>query len=248
VDPPPTANGSGEELPPSGTADRADWEPGVPSIRNLLPSIIGGAVIPLTVYYLVRHHVHTDADALIIAGIFPATWVTVQFIRQRRIDPVGAVVLFGFVVGVLVSTLLGGNAYVLKARDSVFTALLGITCLVSVFAAKRPAIFYIGRLLSAGNDPERVAAYNQLHDLPGGEHTFRVLSLVWGIGLLVEASSRLILAAFLPTGVFLAVSPIISAVCIGTMFIFTVRYSNRARARGAALLAEGQTYPSVPLN
>ncbi len=110
-----------EPTPPLAATE---WEPGVPSVRNLLPSIIGGAVVPLAVYYLVRHRVHTDADALIIAGIFPAAWVTVQFVRQRRIDPVGAIVLFGFVVGVAASLLLGGNAYVLKVRDSVFTAVL----------------------------------------------------------------------------------------------------------------------------
>jgi hypothetical protein len=134
---------------------------------------------------------------------------------------------------------------VLKARDSVFTAILGISCLVSLFAAKRPVIFYIGRFLSAGTDPDRIEAYDQLHDLPGGEHTFRVLTVVWGIGLLIEASSRLILAAFLPTGVFLGVSPAISAVCIGAMFAFTVRYTNQARAAAAEAL--GQPEPPVPL-
>jgi hypothetical protein len=218
----------------------------VPSIRDMLPSIIGGAVVPLGVYYGVRKHVHSDATALIIAGIFPAAWVILQFIRQRRIDPIGAVVLIGFAVGVITSTALGGNAYVLKARDSAFTAAFGIACLVSVFF-KRPVIFYVGRFLSAGTDPERVAAYDALHDLPTGQRTFRVLTLVWGMGLLAEAVTRLVLAAFLSTGVFLAVSPIISAVCIGGMFAFTVWYSNRARTFGEALLAEGESYPSVPL-
>jgi hypothetical protein len=240
VDPLPAPDGADEEAAP------AAWEPGVPPIRSLLPSIIGGAVVPLCVYYLVRHRVHTDAEALIIAGLFPAAWVILQFIRQRRIDPVGAIVLFGFAVGIITSILLGGNAYVLKVRDSAFTAVFGIACLISVFAAKRPAIFYIGRMLSAGNDPERIAAYDQLHDLPGGEHVFRVLTFVWGVGLLVEASSRLVLAAFLPTGVFLAVSPVISGVCLGGMFAFTVRYSKRTRAE--ALAQEGTEYPSVPLN
>lgn len=225
----------------------SDWEPGVPSVRSLLPSVLGGAVVPLSVYYLVRHHVRSDADALIIAGIFPAAWVLVQFIRQRRVDPIGAIVLFGFVVGVLVSTLLGGNAYVLKARDSVFTAVFGIACLVSLVAAKRPAIFYIGRFMSAGSDPERIAAYDGLHDLPGGERTFRLLTLVWGLGLLTEAATRLVLAAFLPTGTFLAVSPVISAVAIGSMFLFTVRYSNRARAQGVAALLEAElATPPIP--
>ncbi len=240
----PTPNPSGADTPPSEPA----WEPGPPSIRNLLPSILFGAVVPLSVYYVVRHHVHSDADALIIAGIFPAAWVIVQFVRERRIDPVGLVVLFGFAVGVLTSTLLGGNAYVLKVRDSAFTAIFGLACLGSVFRSGRPIIFYVGRTLSAGNDPEKVAAYDQLYELPTGAHTFRVLTIVWGVGLLIEATSRLVLAAFIPTGPFLAISPCITGVCLGSMFLFTLRYSARARAEGEATLEPGQSYPSVPLS
>jgi hypothetical protein len=240
----PTHSPSGSDASPSEPA----WEPGPPSIRNLLPSILFGAVVPLSVYYLVRHHVHSDADALIIAGIPAALWVFVQFIRDRRIDPVGLVVLFGFAVGVLTSTLLGGNAYVLKVRDSAFTAIFGIACLVSVFTSRRPVIFYVGRMLSAGNDPEKVAAYDQLYELPTGAHTFRVLTIVWGIGLLIEASSRLVLAAFISTGLFLAISPCITGVCLGSMFLFTLRYSARARSNGESMLEDGQSYPSVPLS
>jgi hypothetical protein len=240
------APGGSEESAGPEAADGPVWVPGVPPIRELLPSIIGGALVPLGVYYGVRKHVHSDAEALIIAGLFPAAWILLQFIRQRRIDPIGAVVLFGFAAGVITSTLLGGNAYVLKARDSAFTAIFGLTCLVSVFF-KRPVIFYVGRFLSAGADPARVAAYDALHELPTGQRTFRLLTLVWGLGLLGEATARLILAAFLSTGVFLAVSPIISAVCISAMFAFTVWYSNRARRIGEALLEENESYPSVPL-
>jgi hypothetical protein len=242
VDPQPAPEGAGAPKVPADP----DWVPGVPSLRDLWPSIVGGAVVPLGVYYLVRKHVHSDAQALIIAGVPSVLWIVVQLIRQRRVDPVAAVVLFGFAVGVITSTLLHGNAYVLKARDSVFTALFGIVCLVTIFTHKRPAIFYVGRFLSAGNDPDKIAAFNDLHDLPTGEHTFKVLTIVWGIGLLIEASTRLVLAKVLVTGVFLAVSPVISAICLGSMFAFTVRYSNRARRLGESLLEEGQSSPPVP--
>lgn len=224
-----------------------DWEPGVPSVRQLLPSIIGGAVVPLIVYNLVRHHVHSDADALIIAGCFPTAWILFEFVRKRTVDMIGVIVLFGFAVGVITSTLLGGNAYVLKARDSAFTAIFGLACLISIFVADRPLIFYVGRFLSAGNDPERVVAFDGLHDLPTGRHSFRVLTAVWGIGLLAEASTRLVLAAFLGTGIFLAVSPVITGVCIAAMFVFTIWYSKRARLLGQALADEAVGIPPVPL-
>jgi hypothetical protein len=63
----------------------------------------------------------------------------------------------------------------------------------------------------------------------------------------MEAGLRAALAAILSTGIFLAVSPVISAVSIGGLFAFTVFYANAARRRGEGLLADGQSFPSVPL-
>jgi hypothetical protein len=200
--------------------------------------------VPIGIYFAVRSHVNTDAQALIVAGCFSVGWILFQFARERRLDFVGAIVLFGFAVGVISSTLLGGNAYVLKVRDAFFTALFGIACIVTLYTHDRPAIFYVGRYLSAGKDPSKLAAYNQLHDVPIGRHTFRVLSVVWGIGLVVEASTRLALAEVLHTGTYLAVSPFITATVIGGLFVFTVVYSRSAILESTALIAS--TAGAVP--
>ena len=221
------------DLPPPGSS----WQPGIPSIREHLPSVIFGAALPIGVYFIVRRHVPSDFQALIIAGCFSVGWIVLQFIRQRRVDAVGAAVLLGFAVGVITSTLLGGNAYMLKVRDGFFTLLFGVACIVTLYTHDRPALFYVSRYLSAGNDPVKVSAFDRLHELPIGRHTFRLLSVVWGIGLVVEASVRLTLADLLPTGTFLAVSPFITATVIGGLFAFTAAYTKRTQLETAALMA-----------
>jgi hypothetical protein len=231
----PEAGGSEAEAPgplPDG------WKPGIPSVREHLPSLVFGAALPIGVYFGVRSHVDTDAQALIAAGSVSVAWILVQFVRQRRVDFVGAIVLFGFAVGVVSSTLLGGNSYVLKVRDAFFTAIFGIACIVTVYTHDRPAFFYVSRYLSAGNDPAKVAAYNQLHDLETGRHTFRVLSVAWGIGLVVEGTLRMMLADAVPTGTFLAMSPFITATIIGSLFAFTAVYAKRVQLEETALIAE----------
>ena len=221
------------------------WEPGAPSLRDVAPGVIGGAVIPLAVYYIVRHHVHGDATALMIAGAPAAAWVTVEWARKRRLDPIGCITLFGFVAGVTASLLLGGSAFVLKVRDSAFTCLFGLVCLASL-TRSRPVMFYVGRALSAGDNPEKLQAYEELWTMPTAPRTFRIITAVWGAGLLAEGSARVALAAVLPTGTFLAVSPILAAVMIGGMFAFTVWFSQRARQRGEAELAgSGLVYPTL---
>ncbi len=221
------------------------WEPGPPSLRAIAPSVVGGAVVPLTVYYAVRHHVSSDQRALLIAGLFPAVWIAVQWIRTRRLDPIGAIVLFGFVVGVAASELLGGSAFVLKIRDSAFTVAFGIASLLSLLAP-RPLMFHIGKAMSAGDDPRRRAAYDDLYEIGDARRVFAVITVVWGMGLIAEASARIMLATVLPTGPFLAVSPALAFVSFGALGAFTGIYSARARRRGEADLAEaGVAFPSV---
>jgi hypothetical protein len=218
---PEAPGGGGEAAPPPGLA----WQPGIPSVREHLPSLVFGAAVPIGIYFLVRPHVGTDTTALIAAGGFSVAWILLQGIRRRKVDLVGAVVLFGFTVSVVSSILLGGNAYVLKVRDGFFTALFGVACIVTLFTHDRPALFYVGRYLSAG------------------------------IGLVVEASCRLTLADILPTAAFLAVSPFITASAIGGLFAFTALYSRRVQLEAGALgprlaprpAAETDGSPEIPL-
>ncbi len=201
----------------------------LPSVRQHLPSLAFGAVLPICAFFVARRQVGDDTTALIVAGCFSAGWILVQFARQRRVDAVGAVVLAGFAVGIATSTLLGGNAYVLKAREAFLTALFGVVCIVTVFTHDRPALFYVSRYLTAGSDPEQVAAYDRLYELPASRRAFRVLSAAWGVGLVFQASLHLVLAYVLPTGVFLAVSPVVTACVIGGLFAFSIRFTRKVR-------------------
>jgi hypothetical protein len=213
------------------------WEPGAPSLRAMAPSVVGGALVPLAVYFLVRHHVKGDATALIIAGIPAAAFVFFELVRKRRIDPIGGAVLFGFVAGVIASYALGGNAFVLKVRDSLLTGLFGVACLASL-RLRKPAMFYIGRSLSAGTDLSRIKAYNELWESTEAQRVFAVITAVWGFGLMLDAGVRVVLALQLRTAAFLATSPAVAALFFGSMFAFTVRYTRRARENSAEAVVE----------
>jgi hypothetical protein len=220
-----------------GVDTESGWEPGAPSLRAMAPSLVGGAVVPLGVYYLVRSHVGGDATALAIAGIPAAAWVALQWVRRRRIDPIGAIVLFGFVAGLAISYALGGNAFVLKVRDSAFTALFGVASLASLWLGSRPLMFSLGRALSAGADPVRREAYDALWEVTPARVVFRITTAVWGVGLIAEAACRVLLAAVLPTGRFLAVSPVVGFAFVGSMLAFTIWFSRWSRERIQTTLA-----------
>ena len=215
------------------------WEPGPPTMRGMAPSMLGGAAVPLAVYYLVRPHLGSDATALMVAGVPASVWVAVGRVRHRTFDPVGTITLFGFIAGVLASAALGGSAFVLKVRDSVFTGGLGLTCLASLIVGRRPAMFYIGRQLSAGENARRRGLYEQLWDLPPARFVFSVMTALWAVLLLGESSARVLLAIALPTGAFLAASPALAATIFGAGGALTIWFSKVAITRGTAILEAG---------
>lgn len=215
--------------------ERDGWEPGAPNLRALAPSAVGGAAIPVAVYFLVRPHVHSDAPALAIAGIPACLWVAFEWVRKRAVDPIGVIVLTGFAIGLLVSWLLGGNAFVLKVRDSAFTACFGVICLLSL-RAERPMMFHIGKAMSAGVDPVKRDLYDRLWEATPSRAVFRILTTVWGLGLLVDAGVRVLVAAVLPTSVFVIVNPLLSACFLGGLFAFTMWFSRWARTRAESAM------------
>lgn len=220
------------------------WEPGAPSREEIVPSLIGGVVVPLAAYFVAQRMTST-VHALMIAGAFPASWVLVQLARTRRADLIGLITLFAFAAGVTVSVIMGGNAFVLKVRDIAFTIPFAVACLASL-AMSRPMMFYVGRSMSAGADEAKLAAYNALWEIPEARRVFRVITTVWSFGLIVEAGIRIVLALSFSTGVFVVVAPIWAAIAFGSLFGFTIRYSRKARAEGEAeLRAQGLAYPSV---
>src|SRR5581483_9898426 len=103
--------------------------------------------------------------------------------RTRRIDPIGLITLLGFVFGVGGSELLGGNALVLKVKESVFTCLFGLACLGSL-GLRRALMFCLARELSAGGDNRRRAAYDELLELPAARRAFITITAGWGLGLI----------------------------------------------------------------
>ncbi|HXX88703.1 MAG TPA: VC0807 family protein [Acidimicrobiales bacterium] len=224
---------SGDEFPRD---PRDGWEPGPPDIRAFLPSAIGGAIIPIAVYFAVRPHVRSDAVALILAGVPAAAWVVIEWLRKRTMDPIGLIVLLGFAVGVGASYSLGGNAFVLKARDSLFTFAFGIACLVSLVVGSRPLMFRLGRVLSAGDDPGRREVFDRLWDLPASRAVFRALTFMWGVGLVLDALARVLLAALLPTSRFVVISPIVAATFVGSMFVATIWFIRWSRDRAAGAM------------
>jgi len=227
---------------PAATASEEPAEPTpvsgmVPSFRVLAPRLFVAGVLPLVGYMLLRPHVDSDAVALAAVSIFPVIDIVIERRRHGRFEPIGVIALIGLALGLVSALLLNGDATLLKVRESVFTGVFGVICLVSL-AARRPAMFYMGRSFATGGDPVKVAEFDAIWDLPGVPRRFRFVTLVWGLGLVGEAVVRTILAVAASTQVFLAVSPVLNFGVLGGLIWFSAVSSRRGEQQTLAAMAD----------
>lgn len=157
----------------------------------------------------------------------------VGVIRRKRIDLLSGIVLISIVISI-VTIALGGSPKVYLVRESFFTAAFGLVYLVSLLFP-RPLAFYFARYFATGNHPENIAWFDSLWHYQQFRHTMRVITVVWGVGFLLEAVIRTYMVITLSTAQFLIISPFVLYGIIGILIIWMFLYSRQGRKRGEEL-------------
>jgi hypothetical protein len=139
----------------------------------------------------------------------------------------GMLTMGAYGLGLLVTVLSGGSALPLKLHSAAETGVLGVACLVSV-ALRRPLLL-LGLRILARRRGRGSGAWRKVFAEPVLSRTFSLITVIVGVGLLIEATSQAALALVLPTVVFVAVSlPVRFAIYGGGAGLFLA-----LRGRGA---------------
>jgi intracellular septation protein A len=191
---------------------------------------------PFLVYQLAAGHM-SETAALMLSSAPPILWSVAQLIWSRKLDTLSLLVIAGIALS-LVATLLGGSPRLLLVRESLITGIFGLIFLGSLHFPK-PLMFYIVKttVTKQGMSEE---AFASRWSIPGFRSTFNLMTVVWGAGLLVEATVKIILAFTMPTGLFLVVSPIISYGIYFGLLGWSIWYGNQRRKAGERFAAAAE--------
>jgi hypothetical protein len=184
---------------------------------------------PLAIYSLLRSNGMSAVPALLISGALPAVGVAIGGIRHHRLDVVGALVLAGIAVGVVLGLVTHSTRLIL-AEGSVPTGVIAIAFLGSLWA-RRPlmlsfALEFIGHDTALGQEMTRLWQYH------GYRRVWRVITIVWGIGFLLEAAMRVIIIYNASTGTALLSSKITPFLFVAVLFAWTYGYGAQQRKKG----------------
>jgi len=198
-------------------------------IRPIAMIVIFDVAGPLAAYSVLRSAGLTAVTALLLSGVFPALGVTIGVIRNHRLDVIGALVLAGIAVGTVLG-LVSHSAKLLLVEGSVPTAVFGVACLGSL-RARRPLMFSFAREFS-GPDTANGREMTRLWQYEGYRRVFRVITAVWGIGFMVEAALRVVIAYNASTGTALTSSKVTPFVWAAILSAWTVAYGTRQKKKG----------------
>lgn len=181
--------------------------------------------LPVLAYRALTSWGAGEVTALCVAAAFPVVGLVVHWARARDVDALGALSLLVIAAGIVVA-LLAGDARPGLIAGSLTIGLFGAAFLGSLLLP-RPLAFYLGRQVMTGGRVELVERWDRSWADPGFVHGNRVVSAVWGSGLLVEAAARALLVVLLPVPTFLVVWPLIGYGTYGALMFWTVSYSRR---------------------
>jgi hypothetical protein len=196
------------------------------------PEILANFVAPWGVYEALAGR-FGDTDALIASAVPPLLWSIYELVKTRRVDAVSVVVVSAILLTVA-ATFMGGSARLIQMREAMVTGAVGLLFIVTL-GMKRPMIFYLARAMVARSTEGGVEAYEQVWAGPGVPQVFRVLTVVWGLGLLVQTSAMCWLAWIWPIGRFLLLSPFISFGIFGLLMAWSLGYIARRPAARAII-------------
>jgi len=212
----------------AGPAELA--RPATPSrLRSVATIVIFDIAAPLATYSLLRSDGLSTVTALVLSGAFPALGVAIDFIRHRRLDVVGALVLAGIAVGTVLG-LVSHSARLVLAEGSVPTGIFGVACLGSL---RRPRpLMYSFALEFTGPETPEGREMIRLWQYDGYRRVLRVITLAWGAGFVLEAALRIVIAYNTPAGTALVISKITPWLWIAALSAWTVGYGAHQKKKG----------------
>ena len=177
---------------------------------------------PLGLYYGLRAAGIGVYVALLASTLLSAAFAVVSLLRHRRVDGLATYMTATLLASVGVS-LLAGSPRFLLAKEAWLTAFAGAWFLASL-RARRPLAYLYSKPLLEGRlgwpgDWDEVWTRS-----PRFRHMWRVSSVLWGIGTLLDSAVRVVMAYTLPVDEVPALATALYVITSAVLIVVTNIY------------------------
>ena len=215
------------ELPTVGEAG-AVFNP-LHALRSIGLSIFINGVCPYILYrVLAPHYRPGSVIPLVYASIFPLLGLVLGHIRTRMIDFIAVIALFE--ISYNIATALAASnvhwAIVLRSMEGYVVA----TIFLALTLIGHPPIFYIARQFVGAGNPAIREGFIAANVADKGR-TFRIASLVWVVGILLQTSLNLTLALTVTPANYLLIAQFLNTGVNVVLVAWTIRFTTKRLER-----------------
>ncbi|KAI8329907.1 hypothetical protein BD560DRAFT_416589 [Blakeslea trispora] len=219
--------------------------------------ILFDVALPLAIYYILKIWLSV-VIALVLSGIPPLLRVIYLFWKHKRVDILGCIIVFSFILSAVLS-IISGDARLALLRDSTTTAVISLMFFITMIPLStkwftiRPLIFLITQsFLAAYPKAEWTDEHGQFHSMEVSEALWQyappyrkfcyVVNGLWAIFLMLEFVAKVVMiqSSLTVDQVVLYGNIMVIVVVIG-MSLFTFLYSKRLRRDIDQIVKEFQT-------
>lgn len=164
----------------------------------VLAPVLIDLVVPLLIFYGLRQAGVGVVGATLAGSVIPVARTAYSVIKGAQVDWLAIFMISALAVGTIASLAMD-SPQMLLAKDGVITALCGFWMLGTLFAGK-PLLLSIGRGIAEakrGKGGGEIWA-SRWDSEPRFRRGIRLITAVWGVGLVLDAVVRVVIAYALP--------------------------------------------------
>jgi hypothetical protein len=185
----------------------------------LVPTLVVGVAVPIAIFKILEALGVAPVWAL-GAGSIPVALNNVRlWVKSRRLEPIGILMLAG-VGGGAVGSLVTGSLFSRIVTDCLLGSAWGLAFLGSLLAP-RPVLFFILRQLAAGGDASRTDTWNGLWRHGAFRSAMRSITAAWGLSYFAGVLVELALTRMLTLDTVVMIGPIMSIGVTLLLVVFT---------------------------
>jgi hypothetical protein len=193
----------------------------IPSARYALAFAINVA-LPTLAYRVTLPHFGL-VGALIASSMPLLAWMTIDLLRFRHFDALSAMVLASIAMSLLILASRPGQP-LREARDPLTGGITGVLFLLSLLL-KRPLVFWLARSTLSREHQGREYAFEEAWQTrPDLVKSIRLMTAVWGLGLVGENAARLWVTSVVAGDQAEQLSTYIRYAVYGGLLVWTMAY------------------------
>lgn len=188
-------------------------------LAMILPTLVIDGIAPIGIFKALEWLGVSPIWALAFGCVAPAFNNLRSWIRSRRLDPVGLLVMASLASGA-VASLVSGDIAVRIVADTLVNGAWGLAFLGSLLFG-RPVMFFLIRALVAGEDASRTEIWNGLWRYALFRSTLRWITAAWGVVYFAEVLIELGLARVLAPETVVTISPLMGVGAVVVLIMLT---------------------------